>query len=137
MAYTHSLTKQKLFGSYLSLYFSTFHLRHCLTKMIFKIHWKNSTHLSFRWLTKSIETMKLYKRSFYRCYSLCFYTSLFLVNEIGIIWSSRTTPEFINYQLWTSYKYGASFWQKLITFIHINFNFCTTSKYFSSGTKLF
>ena len=29
---------------------------------------------------------------------------LFIVSKIGIIWSSPTTPEFINYQLWTSYK---------------------------------
>ena len=29
---------------------------------------------------------------------------LFIVRKIDVIWSSRTTPEFINYQLWTSYK---------------------------------
>ena len=29
---------------------------------------------------------------------------LFVVSKIEIIWSSRTTPDFINYQIWTSYK---------------------------------
>ena len=29
---------------------------------------------------------------------------LFVDSEIGIIWSSQTMPEFINYKLWTSYK---------------------------------
>ena len=28
----------------------------------------------------------------------------FIVSKIGIIWSSRRPPEFIDYQLWTSYK---------------------------------
>ena len=44
--------------------------------MFLKMHWKNSARLGFRWLTKSIETIKLYKRSFSRCYSLCFYISM-------------------------------------------------------------
>ena len=44
--------------------------------MFLKMHRKNSTRLGFRWLTKSIETIKLYKRSFCRCYSLCFYISM-------------------------------------------------------------
>ena len=29
---------------------------------------------------------------------------LFIVSKIDIIWSNRRTPEFINFQLWTSYK---------------------------------
>ena len=29
---------------------------------------------------------------------------LFIVSKIDIIWYSRTTPEFINYQLWKRYK---------------------------------
>ena len=33
--------------------------------------------------------------------------------------------------------YGAPFSQKLITFMHTNFNFCTTSKYFLCDTNLF
>ena len=33
--------------------------------------------------------------------------------------------------------YGAPFRKKLKTFIHTNFNFCTTSKYFSCDTKIF
>ena len=44
--------------------------------MFLKIHWKNSTRLGFRWLMKSIETIKLFKSSFCRCYSLCFYISM-------------------------------------------------------------
>ena len=41
-----------------------------------RIHWKNSTRLGFRWLAKSVETIKFYKRSFSRCYSLCFCISM-------------------------------------------------------------
>ena len=55
IGYTHSLTKQKSFGSYLSLYFPIFY-----------------TCLDFRWLTKSIETIKLYKRSFSPLFFLVF-----------------------------------------------------------------
>ena len=44
--------------------------------MFLQMHWKNSTRLGFRWLTKSIKTIKLYKRSFCRCYFLCFYISM-------------------------------------------------------------
>ena len=33
--------------------------------------------------------------------------------------------------------YGAPFGQKLITFMHINFNFCTTSKYFLCDENFF
>ena len=44
------------------------------------MHWKNSTCQGFRWLTKSTETIKLYKRNFCRCYSLCFYVSMFRRN---------------------------------------------------------
>ena len=32
--------------------------------------------IGFKWLTKSMETIKLYKRSFSRCYCLCFYMSM-------------------------------------------------------------
>ena len=37
---------------------------------------KNSMPLGFRWITKWIETIKLYNRSFYCCCSLCFYISM-------------------------------------------------------------
>ena len=40
---------------------------------VFKNEFKISRHLGFRWLTKSIETIKFYNWSFCRCYSLCFY----------------------------------------------------------------
>ena len=39
---------------------------------------------------------------------------LLIVSIIDITWSSRTTPEFINYQLWTSYK--ALVWNIYFTF---------------------
>ena len=78
-ACTHSLTKQKSFGSNLSLYFPIFYWRHYLTKMFLKTHWKNSTRLGFRWLTKPIETIKFYKKSSCRCCSLCFYISTLIM----------------------------------------------------------
>ena len=49
--------------------------------MFLKMHYKNSTRLGFRWLTKSVEIIKLYKRSFSRCYSLCFYISMIAGNS--------------------------------------------------------
>ena len=33
-------------------------------------------------LTKSIETIKLYKRSFSHCYSLCLYISMFITMQV-------------------------------------------------------
>ena len=63
---------QKSFG----FIFSDFLLGDYLTKIILKVRLKNSTHLGFRWLTKLIETIKLYNRSFCRCYSFCFYISM-------------------------------------------------------------
>ena len=46
-----------------------------------KMHLKNSTRLGFRWLKKSVETIKLDNRSFCRCYSLCFYISVLDLNH--------------------------------------------------------
>ena len=56
--------------------FSYILLKANLTKLILKMHLKNSTRLGFRWLMKSTETIKLYNRSFCRCYSLFFYISM-------------------------------------------------------------
>ena len=75
--YTHSLTKQKSFGSLLSVYFPILYQRYYLIKMFLKMHWKNSMRPVFKWLTKLLEIIKLYKRSFCRCYSLRFYISMF------------------------------------------------------------
>ena len=52
--------------------FSYILLKANLMKLILKMHLKNSTRLGFRWLMKSTETIKLYNRSFCRCYSLFF-----------------------------------------------------------------
>ena len=48
--------------------------------MLLKMHLKNLTCLGFWWLTKSIETIKIYNRSFFHCYSLCF--SISMTNHI-------------------------------------------------------
>ena len=48
ITYTYSLTKQKSFGSLLSLYFQIFYQRYYLIKLFFKMHQKNSTRLGFR-----------------------------------------------------------------------------------------
>ena len=84
IGYTHSLTKQKSFGSYLSLYFPTFY-----------------TRLDFRWLTKSIETIKLYKRSFSCCYSLCFYISIILQQKIT---SSLWDRKYVHKNVFNTFK---------------------------------
>ena len=81
------MTKRKSFWSYLSLYFLIFCQRHYLAKMPLKKHWKTSTCLGFRWLTKSVETIKLDKRSFCGSYSLCFCISMIIVKYLTtIIW---------------------------------------------------
>ena len=72
---SHSLRKQKSFGSYFSLYFPVF-IKDTVNKLFSKMPLKNSTRLDFRWLTKLIEIVKLYNRSTCRCYSLCFSISM-------------------------------------------------------------
>ena len=57
--------------------FSDFFIKGSISrKYFFKMHLKNTTHLGFGWLMKSIETIKLYNRSFCCCYSLRFYISM-------------------------------------------------------------
>ena len=79
--------------------------------MFSKMHCKNSTRLCFRWLTKSIETIKLCKRSFYRCYSLCFY--IFMIWQT---WShqqenSATFLEFLHFYFYKfPFRSFRSFW---------------------------
>ena len=51
-----------------------------LTKMFLKMYCKTSKRMSFRWLTKSIETINRYKRSFSLSYSLFFYISMLVIN---------------------------------------------------------
>ena len=63
----------KIIGKSFDLVFSRF-----LFYFIFllKMHFKNLMRLGFRWLAKSIETIKLYNRIFGCSYSLCFYISM-------------------------------------------------------------
>ena len=71
--------KAKIIWNLFELIFSDFLLKKLSHQKKFL---KNSTRLGFRWLTKSIETIKLCKRSFSRCYSLCFYISMVKQNKL-------------------------------------------------------
>ena len=77
--HTHIRWQSKNYSEVIWVYIFRFFIKGIfinLTKMVLKLHWKNSTPLGFRWLTKSIQTTKLHERRFCRCYSLCFCISV-------------------------------------------------------------
>ena len=51
-------------------------------KCFLKIQFRSSICLSFRWLTKSVEIIKLHKRSFCCCNSFCLFISM-----LSLIWT--------------------------------------------------
>ena len=79
---------------------------------------------NFRWLAKLTDLLEFHKSlsemlltacadqllhnlSLIKLYLACAKQNkwwLFIVSKIDIIWYSRTTPKFINYQLWKRYK---------------------------------
>ena len=80
---THSMTKQKLFGSHWVSIFR-FLIKGTISPNFLRMLLTNSTPLGFSWLTKSVETIKLYNRIFRRCYSCAFvfpcYYRIFYLN---------------------------------------------------------
>ena len=66
--------------------FSDFVLNAPYRQTVFKNALEKLNAPGFRWLKKSIETIKLYHRSFCRCYSLCFYISMALLYKNLCLW---------------------------------------------------
>ena len=81
-SHTHIRWRCKNHSEVIWVYIFRFFIKGTISpKMFLKMHWKNSTRVGFRWLMKSIEPIKLCKRSFCRCYSLCFHISMFTLKE--------------------------------------------------------
>ena len=81
---TFALWENKYHSEVIFVYIFNFYERHYVTKMFLERHFRNSTRVDFRWLTKSIETFKLDNRSFCHCNSLCIFISMVLPTTYGI-----------------------------------------------------
>ena len=81
--------------------------------MFLKKHWKNLALLGFRWLTKSIEIIKLYERSFsrilvflysYVLYKICLFGSNKIVSKIKWLVRKFYISKFVKRNLaWSTY----------------------------------
>ena len=78
------LWENKYHSEVIFVYIFNFYERHYVTKIFLERHFRNSTRVDFRWLTKSIEIFTLDNRSFCRCNSLRFFISMVLPTTYGI-----------------------------------------------------
>ena len=78
------LWENKYHSEVIFVYIFNFYERHYVTKIFLERHFRNSTRLDFRWLTKSIEIFTLDNRSFCRCNSLRIFISMVLPTTYGI-----------------------------------------------------
>ena len=94
--------------------------------MFLKMHWKNSTRLGFRWLTKSIETIKFYNRRSCRFYSLslcekCPNTELSLLRVfLYLYWIRSQSPYSVQIQENTDQE-KLLIWTLLTQFVFLYF----------------
>ena len=78
------LWENKYHSEVIFVYIFNFYERHYVTKIFLERHFRNSTRVDFKWLTKSIEIFTLDNRSFCRCNSLRFFISMVLPTTYGI-----------------------------------------------------